>query len=224
MRTGQRMTAWADIDSIWVLLQGFFLCASLKLVIGPRTLFILQQGIRRQYLLATALLSALADLVLITIGVGGIGQVIAAHSFLLPVLTTLGALFLCGYGLRVLWLAWRCWATKTGNRVEVEGMKARNVGFRATALAVLGFCFLNPACYTDILLLIGTSGSGYPVDQRWLFGLGAAMASLLWFVSLTYGASRLAFIFQRPLSWRILNVTGSVIMFGMAGMLAANLL
>ncbi len=54
------------------LSQGFLLRASIIIAFGPQNLFILRQGLRRQHLFATALFNTLADVLLISLGVGGL--------------------------------------------------------------------------------------------------------------------------------------------------------
>lgn len=67
------MFALSDVHHWLTLARGFLLCASLIIAIGPQNLFLIQQGLQRRHLLITALLCTLFDLVLITVGVGGLG-------------------------------------------------------------------------------------------------------------------------------------------------------
>jgi L-lysine exporter family protein LysE/ArgO len=96
------MGTWMISDSLMALVKGFVLCVSLIIAFGPQNLYILQQGLRRQYLLTTALLSTFGDCVLIGLSVGGLGTVIAANQTLLLAITLIGSLFLAVYGVRSL--------------------------------------------------------------------------------------------------------------------------
>lgn len=203
-------------QSFLVLAQGFALCAGLIIVIGPQNLFILQQGLRGRYLLVTALLCTLFDLLLITLGIGGLGAAIATDARLLTATTLGGSLFLLGYGLRSLRAAW------VAQPVVHELTASGRLSLRGTILATLSFSFLNPTAYLDTVLMIGTAGSRFPVDQRFVFGVGAVIASGLWFFSLTYGSSRLAPLLRHPLAWRTLDVISGCIMVGLAGSLSAT--
>jgi L-lysine exporter family protein LysE/ArgO len=42
-------------------------------------------------------------------------------------------------------------------------------------------------------------------DNRWWFGLGASLASTVWFVALGYGARYLAPMLEKPGAWRVLD-------------------
>ena len=54
-----------------VFLQGFALSAAMILPLGPQNVFVMNQGIRRQYHLMIASLCALSDIVLICAGIFG---------------------------------------------------------------------------------------------------------------------------------------------------------
>ena len=55
-------------------LEGFLLGAGLIIAIGAQNAFILRQGLRRQYVFILATICFLADGLLITAGVFGVGQ------------------------------------------------------------------------------------------------------------------------------------------------------
>ena len=80
--------------------------------------------------------------------------------------------------------------------------------------AALGISLLNPHVYLDTVVLLGTLANQH-ADGRWLFGVGAATASLVWFVSLGFGARRLAGLFATPVTWRILDGLIAVTMVGL---------
>lgn len=199
------------------MVQGFLLCASLIIAIGPQNLFILRQGLQRQHLLLTALLCTIFDLVLIGLGVGGVGTAIAANEPVRLIITVGGATFLLGYGVRALHSAWLAQATLQ-QPISDTGL----LSVKGTVLATLSFSFLNPAAYLDTLLMIGTTSGRYPLDERLLFGMGAVMASALWFFSLTYGASHLTPLFRRPITWRTFDLISGCLMMALAGSLLAT--
>ncbi len=206
----------------WLALaQGFMLCAGLISAIGPQNLFILQQGLRGRHLLLTALLCTLFDLLLIGLGVGGVGAALAADARVLAVTTLGGATFLFGYGVRALHAAWYTPTAVDGDRIQVMG-EVGALSVKGTVLATLSFSFLNPAAYIDTILMIGTTSSRYPFNERLFFGIGAVMASALWFFTLTYGASRLAPLFRHRAAWRTLDVVSGCIMVGLAAALSAT--
>lgn len=197
------------------LAQGFLLCAGLIIAIGPQNLFLLQQGVRRRHLFVTALLCTLFDLVLITVGVGGLGAVIAANQRLLTATTLGGSAFLLGYGVRALRSAW----SPPPTAAAAERPATDCFSLKGTLLATVSFSFLNPATYIDTVLMIGTASSRFPVDERFVFGAGALAASGLWFFTLTYGSSRLTPLLRHSFAWRALDLVSGCLMVGLAGSL-----
>ena len=205
------------IPAMMTMAQGFLLCAGLIIAFGPQNLFILRQGLQRRHLFLTALLCTLFDLVLIGLAVGGLGTAIAVNDLLRMVTTLGGATFLLGYGVRALRSAWVAQAT-----VHQPMPATERLSVKGTVLATLSFSFLNPVAYVDTLLMIGTTSGRYPLDERLFFGLGAVIASALWFFTLTYGASRLTPLFRHRAAWRTLDVVSGCIMVGLAAALSAT--
>ena len=86
-------------------------------------------------------------------------------------------------------------------------------------LTCLALTFLNPHVYLDTVVLLGTLANQQG-EQRWLFGAGAALASIVWFFSLGFGARRLSGLFAKPATWRLLDVLIAVTMIALGLSLA----
>ena len=84
------------------LASGFLLSAALIVAIGAQNAFVLRQGLAREHVGAVALFCAGADALLMSAGVLGMGQAIAAVPALAQAMALLGALFLLAYGARAL--------------------------------------------------------------------------------------------------------------------------
>ncbi|MFM6977533.1 MAG: LysE/ArgO family amino acid transporter, partial [Micrococcales bacterium] len=65
--------------------------------------------------------------------------------------------------------------------------------------------------YLDTVLFLGTIGAQFG-DQRWLFGAGAATASVVWFATIGFGARAASKVMSKPVFWRILDVFIGVVM------------
>ena len=61
----------------------------------------------------------------------------------------------------------------------------------------LALTWLNPHVYLDTVVLLGTLANEHR-DERWMFGIGAVTASVVWFVSLGLGARRLCRTVRHP--------------------------
>ena len=194
-----------------VALIGFATALSLIVAIGAQNAFVLRQGIRNEHVPAVVAVCVAADAALIVAGIAGVGALVTAH----PQLTTLvrygGAAFLIGYGL----LAARR-AVNPSTMTPADDGPARLAPVLLTCLALT---FLNPHVYLDTVVLLGTLANEQG-DGRWLFGAGAVTASIVWFFGLGFGARRLAGLFARPGTWRVLDVVIAAVMITLGVSLA----
>ncbi|MEV6347795.1 LysE/ArgO family amino acid transporter [Actinoplanes sp. NPDC051851] len=192
-------------------LAGFAASAVLIIAIGAQNAFILRQGLRREHVLLVVLICALSDLALISAGIAGLGAAVTAQPGLVEVIRWIGAAFLTGYAILAARRALRPDAA-------LGPSEQAPATLRATLLTCLALTYLNPHVYLDTVLLLGTVAQQHP--HRWLFGLGAAAASLVWFTGLGMGAHRLAPLLARPGAWRVLDGLIAMVMGGIAITLA----
>lgn len=195
-------------------LAGLGAGAGLIIAIGAQNAFVLRQGLRRHHVGAVVLVCILADISLILLGVAGMGLAVQLHPGLLQWLRYAGAAFLTAYGLLALWRAWR---GESGLQPAGSGMHSRG----RMVLACLGFTLLNPHVYLDTVVLLGSLSTHYDGEGRWAFAAGASTASVLWFLSLGYGARVLLPVFRNPVAWRVFDVAVAAFMITLAVLLVA---
>ena len=195
-------------------LTGFFLGLSLIIAIGAQNTFVLRQGILGQHVFYVALFCALADALLITIGVAGISFFF--NNFIsqnLNTLFSLSAIWLFGYGLVRLRSAF-----KSNKIIEVQASSLKGL-FRTISVAAV-LTFLKPHVYLDTMILIGSISQQFFGFQKITFLLGAVLASFVFFFSLAYGARLFTPLMQKPLSWKVLDSLIALVMFTIAFNLA----
>jgi L-lysine exporter family protein LysE/ArgO len=185
---------------------GFAASLVLIVAIGAQNAFVLRQGLRREHVIAVVVTCAVSDLALIVAGIAGLGAVVTARPTAVTVIRWAGAAFLLAYAALAARRAWRPSALTTTDRAPAT--------LRATLLTCLALTYLNPHVYLDTVLLLGSVAQQHP--HRWLFGIGAAVASTAWFAALGLGAHRLAPVLSRPVAWRVLDGLISVIMAAIA--------
>lgn len=193
------------------LIAGFLTGAALIVAIGAQNAFVLRQGILGRHVLPLVAVCAGADALLILAGIAGVGALIEALPSAMALARYGGAAFLAAYGL----LAARRAFAGMRPGVAPEGAKALGAAL-ATCLA---FTFLNPHVYLDTVILIGSLASQRGEEGRWLFGVGAAAASVVWFFSLGFGARLLAPVFAKPSAWRVLDALIAATMFALGASL-----
>jgi L-lysine exporter family protein LysE/ArgO len=185
-------------------LNGFFLGASLIIAIGAQNAFILRQGLLRQHVFILCLICALADALLIALGVAGLGTLIQSSPKLIMSVTLGGAAFLFAYSFIAFRRAMRPQALDSRGKGEAS--------LRTAAAACLAFTLLNPHVYLDTVVLLGSLSARYEGQARLVYALGAMTASFVWFYALGYGARLLEPVFAKPAAWRILDVLIGLVM------------
>lgn len=196
---------------------GFATGFSLILAIGAQNAYVLRQGLRREHVLPVCLTCALSDALLITVGVAGAGTLSRAFPLFVPILTLAGAAFLIVYGA----LSFRR-ALRPNLLVASNG---GNGSARNAVLTCLALAFLNPHVYLDTVGLIGAvSIRFHEIPDKVAYGLGATLASFVFFFGLGFGAKMLAPIFAKPKAWMVLDVVIGLIMWSIAVTLLLTML
>lgn len=191
-------------------LQGFGIGAGLIIAIGMQNAFVLSQGIKRQRRFLTAAICALCDSSLIILGIVGLGAFIMLHPTLLSIAKWGGILFLTGYAIK----AFK--STFKPGTLTPKNPKENLKSIRATILTTMALSLLNPHAFLDTVVLLGSIAAHYPLEERLWFGLGAIIASTIWFFTLAYGASLLTPLFKKPITWRFLDAFVGCIMITVA--------
>jgi L-lysine exporter family protein LysE/ArgO len=184
------------------MLQGFAASLGLIVAIGAQNAFVLRQGLARAHVGPVVAVCVFSEALLIGAGVAGLGTLIEGDALLLGIARWGGAAFLAAYALLALRRAWRPGSLAAAPRAEAS------LG-RALA-AILAFTWLNPHCWLDTVVLLGSLSS--QAEDRAAFAAGALAASTLWFVTLGYGARRLAPLFAKPAAWRLLDAAIAAVM------------
>jgi len=187
---------------------------SLIVAIGAQNAFVLRQGLLREHRGLVVALCAASDVVLIALGVGGAGALLAAAPALADVARLAGAAFLLAYAALAARRAWRGSAA-----ADLAAGGAR--GPLAVLLTTLALTWLNPHVYLDTVVLAGTAADAHG-DQRWWFAAGMACGSVLWFTALGYGSAALRPLFSTPSAWRALDAAIATVMVAIAISLVAS--
>jgi L-lysine exporter family protein LysE/ArgO len=179
--------------------------------IGAQNAYVLRQGLARRYVGVVVAICSVSDLVLILAGIAGIGTIVEEAPVALDVVRWLGVAFLVGYGVSSILRARR-----------TQGLEAARSGsatMRAAALTAVALTWLNPHVYLDTVLLLGSIANQHG-DGRWWFGAGAALASLVWFTVLGYGARLAHGLLASARAWQVLDVLIGLTMIVIAATLA----
>lgn len=197
--------------SFWLaFVKGYSTTAGLIIAIGPQNAFILRQGMLKSHILLIAILASIIDIIMIILGVNGIGLVIDSNYYFSLAAKYISVIFLLLYGVKSFYMA----LLKTQSIEDEHTTGKRSI--KSTIITLLVVSFFNPHTYVDTMLLIGSIGAGLPEEQKIYYLTGASIASIMWFFCLSYGSRILIPLFQKPLSWKILNTLIGIVMWFIA--------
>ena len=188
-------------------LQGFFVTMSLTVAIGAQNAFVLKQGLKQQHILWICLLCALSDTILIMAGGFGFSQLGTQQQAWVEYIKYIGAIFLVVYGAQHFYRALYI-------KQHMEETPNQDAPIMKILLMCFGFTWLNPHAYLDTML-IGAISLNFG-DFKYVFVLGAVLASWVFFFCLGYGARLLKPWFQDYRAWKVLDVIIALTMWSIA--------
>ncbi|MGP2657246.1 LysE/ArgO family amino acid transporter [Malaciobacter sp. WC5094] len=188
-----------------IYLKGFIVTISLIVAIGAQNAYVLKLGLLRQYVWVAVLICVVADFLLISAGVLGLGFFIKGNQLLINCIAIIGIVFLSVYALLSFKAALKNESMKIDDEVKTNPLKK-------VITMLLVFTFLNPHTYLDTVLLIGGIGANVEDSMKLYFLLGAVSASAFWFTLLGFGARALIPLFKKPITWKILDILIGILM------------
>ena len=180
------------------LVLGFFTGISLILAIGAQNIFVIEQGLKKQHILLVCLVCSLSDLVLIFLGI------FLFHYFIQYFNSTIELIFnilLIIFLIHFIYLKIKSFNLKIDLDNETKKISKFNI-----FLKTLGFTYLNPHVYSDTVFFLGNFSKNFIFDQKILFGVGASIASFLFFFVIGYLSKYLSHYAQNEKVWKIINL------------------
>ncbi len=193
------------------LIPGFLTGLSLIIAIGAQNAFVIRQGLLRQHVLLIVSICAISDAALIFLGTGGLGTLIQSKPSLLEFIRWFGVIYLTWFGIQSLRSVFKNQSLNAGEGSTIS--KSKIVG---TCLALT---FLNPHVYLDTVILLGSIANQFE-ENRWFFTIGGAIASVVWFSAIGFGARAASRFMSKPIFWKILDSMIATVMFTIAITLA----
>ena len=185
------------------LLLGFFTGLSLILAIGAQNIFVIEQGLKKQHIFLVCIICSLSDLILIFVGI------FLFHYFVQYFNSTIELIFnilLICFLIHFIYSKIKIFNTKVS-----LGSDLNNVSKYDILLKTLGFTYLNPHVYSDTVFILGNFSKNFLLNEKIIFGIGASIASFLFFFLLGYLSKILSKYAQSKKVWNIINLF--IIMF-----------
>ena len=182
---------------------GFFTGLSLILAIGAQNIFVIEQGLKKQFVFIVCLFCAISDFVLIFLG---IFLFYYFNNFFTPLIELILNILLLFFLINFIW------GKIKDNKNEIKlDAKEDKQNLSKIIYKTLGFTYLNPHVYSDTVFFLGNFSKDFAVEQKYLFGIGASISSLIFFFALGYLSKYLSNFLINKKVWKIINFI--IIMF-----------
>ena len=180
------------------LLLGFFAGLSLILAIGAQNIFVIEQGLKKQYVFLVCLICSLSDLILIFLGIFLFEYFRSLFTSNVElVLNILLFIFLVYFIIVKLKFKYE--------NFDIHSEKNK-ISLKSVIIKTFGFTYLNPHVYSDTVFFLGNFSKNFLIIQKYYFGIGASIASFLFFFSLGYLSKFSSKYLQNTKTWKIINL------------------
>ena len=180
------------------LLIGFFTGMSLIFAIGAQNIFVIEQGLKKQHILLVCLICSISDLILIFLGIFLFHYFIQYfNSTIELILNILLIIFLIHF----IYSKIKSYTSKVEFNRETQDVSKFDIFLKA-----LGFTYLNPHVYSDTVFFLGNFSKNFVFSDKILFGVGASLASFLFFFLIGYLSKYLSHYAKSEQVWKIINL------------------
>ncbi len=189
--------------SISDFIQGFIIGSSLIIAIGPQNLYVINQGLKKNYILIVVLLCSLSDSLLIVCGIYLSNSLLNLNESLIITMKLIGGIWLILYGLNKI---------KNSNSHNIENKEFKELSLNKVVFTTLAITYANPHVYLDTVVLLGSISVNF--NNKFYFGLGAIVASFVFFFTLGYFSKFLSkYIKSKKVWFYIDNIMGFLMLF-----------
>ena len=180
------------------LILGFFTGLSLILAIGAQNIFVIEQGLKKQHIFLVCFVCSASDLILIFFGI------FLFHYFIQYFNHTIELIFnvlLVIFLIHFIYSKIKSFNSNVYFNNEVIDISKFNI-----FLKTLGFTYLNPHVYSDTIFFLGNFSKNFIFNQKILFGVGASIASFVFFFVIGYLSKYLSQYARSNKVWKIINI------------------
>jgi L-lysine exporter family protein LysE/ArgO len=160
------------------LFLGFITSLSLILAIGPQNIFVIEQGLKKQYVFIVCLICSVSDGLLIFLGLFLFHYFDQYFNSIVELtFNIILVIFLIHFIYSKIKIR--------NNKLELN-QYIEEISLKRIILKTLGFTYLNPHVYSDTIIFLGNFSKNFFVNQKILYGVGASIASFLFFFLIGY--------------------------------------
>ena len=183
--------------------QGFIIGSSLIIAIGPQNLFVINQGLKKNYILIVILICSLSDSLLIVSGIFLSNTILELNESIIIIMKFIGGFWLIFYGIIKI---------KNSRSNSTQNLKYQKSTLGSVILTTLAITFANPHVYLDTVILLGSLSVNF--NNKTMFGSGAIIASFVFFFTLGYFSNFLSrYMTSKKVWFYIDNCMGILMLF-----------
>ena len=179
------------------LLLGFLTGLSLILAIGAQNIFVIEQGLKKQYVFIVCLICSISDFLLIFLGIFLFQYL---NNFFTLTVELIFNILLLIFLLHFIWEKIKTKILETSFNVDNKTNNLPSILFKT-----LSFTFLNPHVYSDTVFFLGNFSKSLSQIDKYYFGAGAATSSFLFFFTLGYLSKYFSKYLKSAKVWKRIN-------------------
>ena len=180
------------------LILGFITGMSLILALGAQNIFVIEQGLKKEFIFLVCLICALSDFLLIFLGIFIFHYF---QYFFTPLIEFSLNLLLLFFLIHFIW-----------NKIRIEinqfnlSIKKTQISSSSIIFKTLSFTYLNPQVYSDTVFFLGNFSKDFALKQKLFFGTGASISSMVFFFTIGYTSKYLSNYLKSKRIWKIVNL------------------
>ena len=179
------------------LILGFITGLSLIFAIGAQNIFVIEQGLKKQYVFLVCLICSISDLILIFLGI------FLFEYFKIYFTKNVELIFnILLFIFLIYFIYSKVSSLYKRSEINFEGS---NLSLKNIIIKTLGFTYLNPHVYSDTVFFLGNFSKNFIISQKYFFGIGASIASFLFFFTLGYLAKFFSNNLINSKVWKTIN-------------------
>jgi len=186
------------------LIQGFIISSTLIIAIGPQNLYVINQGLKKKFVFAVVLFCSLSDSILIIVGINLSNIIVNINPYTISIFKILGGIWLSFYGIIKI--------IKINYFKDLNKIDNQNENFKKILFTLFLITYANPHVYLDTVILIGSISTNF--EHKLFFGLGAIIASFIFFFSIGYLSKYLSVYIYSKKTWFLIDlIIGALMIF-----------
>ena len=180
------------------LLLGFLTGLSLILAIGAQNIFVIEQGLKKQYIFLVCFICSISDLILIFLGIF-LFQYFG--NFFNSTIELILNIFL------FIFLAHFIYGKVSikNNKVNFD-KEMKKISISSIVTKTLAFTYLNPHVYSDTVFFLGNFSKNFLIIDKYYFGIGASISSFIFFFIIGYLSKSLSKFLKSEKVWKRINL------------------